>query len=376
MLWLGAFLVAMLVSSWVWAYRCLNGISSSFLFPEGGVEGSLVQGEWQISNSGPTYRVLLRMEGTFPFLGTSLAVFASYLPANKLLRYPIQGMCKKRGIYNEIPLQIVGKDPLGFFVTRKWLQYSGQFTVYPRIVHLQHFPIVQAGRIFEPVGVLRTLEGAGQEFFGIRPFFPGDSLRRVHWLTTGRKHSLHLKQFFPETTGHFLIILDTESSHHFGNQNDDTFEISIRLSASLCFHALQSGLMGTVALGPSMPIYPVGSGESHLHTLLSQMAALRQDSQPFLPFLSHSLSLLAPFSSFVIVITPFLSPAFISILGEFREKIPQWLALFVSPYEHAKPEDSHRLPSLPDVQNSHQLALQFHIPVYTIYREEEIAYLD
>ncbi|MHA2611485.1 MAG: DUF58 domain-containing protein [bacterium JZ-2024 1] len=375
LLWLGCFMCAVLAISGFWAYRNQRGIRTHIHLPAGGVEGNKVYGFWEITNTSRFHRALIQLEGKFPFLDQPQTFAISHLPPEKSLRFTIQGTCKQRGIYREITGEIVSKDPLGLFLVKKTYRYSGQFTVYPRIIPMQHFPRIEAGHMLEPVGVLRSWEGAGQEFYSVRPMVPGDSLRRVHWLTSARKASLHLKQFFPETAGYFLVVVDPQADHHFGPPPRDTLETAVRIAASFCFYGLQSGGMGTVFLGSSLPFIPVGSGEAHLQTLLTQLADMKKEDEPFLPCLSHRLSFLAPFLSFVVYISPHLSQELVSLFSQFRQKIPRWMILFISPYEYARAGETDLLPPLVEVHRTIDLFQKLHIPVYTIYREEDITYL-
>ncbi len=74
----------------------------------------------------------------------------------------------------------------------------------PRFTSLRAQPLV---RELE-AAVTAPRAGYGTEVFGVRPYQPGDPLRRIHWRTTARRGELIVREFEPPGVQNLGIFLD------------------------------------------------------------------------------------------------------------------------------------------------------------------------
>jgi len=167
------------------------------------------------------------------------------LPARgeALLTYRLHST--RRGLFRIGPAVIEASGPFGL-VRRFRVEPDVRFlTVYPRTVALGqgwplgHQPIHQVPR-------RRSLFEDPSRFLGVRPFRPGDGLRRIHWRATARSGELQVKVFEPAILAGALIAVEMGSAAYPDlkegePEGDPRVEAVITAAASLADFVLAGG---------------------------------------------------------------------------------------------------------------------------------------
>lgn len=83
--------------------------------------------------------------------------------------------------------------------------------------------------------------GASVEFAEYRKYVPGDDLRRMDWRAYGRSDRYYIKEFEADTNLRCCVVLDTSGSMKFGSGDITKLEYARRISAALCYLAVQQG---------------------------------------------------------------------------------------------------------------------------------------
>lgn len=107
---------------------------------------------------------------------------------------------------------------------------------------------VQAGRRVDSLlaGDYRSaFKGSGMEFEEVRPYVPGDDVRRIDWNVTARSGEAWLKEFREERELTLLILLDVSGSVRFGSggrdgRTDKRLQMA-RVAGGLAYAALRTG---------------------------------------------------------------------------------------------------------------------------------------
>jgi uncharacterized protein (DUF58 family) len=107
---------------------------------------------------------------------------------------------------------------------------------------------VQAGRRVDSLlaGDYRSaFKGSGMEFEEVRPYVPGDDVRRIDWNVTARTGEAWLKEFREERELTLLLLLDVSGSQRFGGggrdgRTDKRLQVA-RAAGGLAYAALRSG---------------------------------------------------------------------------------------------------------------------------------------
>lgn len=190
---------------------------------------------------------------------------------------------------------------------------------------------VQAGRRVDALlaGEYRSaFKGAGMEFDEVRPYVPGDDVRRIDWNVTARTGEAWLKLFREEREQTLLLVADVSGSVRFGGggrdgRTDKRLQIA-RAAGGLAYAALRSNdRVGMVAFSDSVEQFlPPRRSRGHawqvIRTAFEHRAqSHRTDLAGALSFASRVLKRRAT----VVVLSDFLSPvAFDGELGALARR--------------------------------------------------------
>lgn len=131
------------------------------------------------------------------------------------------------------------------------------------------------------VGVNRAPRpGAGSEFASIRPFQPGDRLRRIHWPRTLRSREMHVTSTWSDTDRHVVLLVDAfEDIGEPGGVDGaaSSLDISVRAASAIAGHFTRTGDRISLV---SMEAHRVrrlqpASGERHLRRVVRALAEIR-----------------------------------------------------------------------------------------------------
>ena len=143
---------------------------------------------------------------------------------------------RSRGVIDLGPVTMEAGDPLGLIRRRRILADARKLYIHPRTVSLPHLE----------AGLERDLEGDpgpgivddDLEFHALRPYAPGDDMKRVHWLSTARAGTLMVRQYEPTLRTRTELILDGQAASY---RNADEFELAVEIYASLGCRCLLDG---------------------------------------------------------------------------------------------------------------------------------------
>lgn len=145
-----------------------------------------------------------------------------------------------------------------------------QLTVWP-----QAAPYDSTAEAPQPdglVGAHRSRRvGSGTEFAGIRPFAPGDRLRRISWPVSLRTRELQVVTTRAEQDASVLIVVDALRdigvSGGVGGRAS-SLDLTVRAASALADHHVRRGdRVGMRVVGPGDARVPFGSGPRHLHRI-------------------------------------------------------------------------------------------------------------
>ena len=152
--------------------------------------------------------------------------------------------------------------------------------------------------------------GEGSEFESIRPFQPGDRLRRVQWPVSLRTGSLHVTSTVAEEDASVLLLVDSgvEVGRSGGvHGSSSTLDVAVRAAAAVAEHYLVRGdRVGLRVLGSaSRNAVHTAAGRRHLRRVLDTLARVVPGENRDLDV--DRMRLDAPAGSIVLVFSPLLS---------------------------------------------------------------------
>lgn len=165
-----------------------------------------------------------------------------------------------------------------------------------------------------PIGLVGTHQsrrpGEGSEFASIRPFVPGDRLRRVQWRVSLRTGSLHVTSTVAEQDSSVLLLVDSgvEVGVPGGVSGPaSSLDVAVRAAGAIAEHYIRRGdRVGLRVLGSThRNAVPVGGGRRHQRRLLDTLARIVPGVNP--DFDPARMRLHADAGSVVLVFSPMLS---------------------------------------------------------------------
>lgn len=283
-----ALLVATLATGFLWPRWLVRGLAVSRSGPTRAEEGQVIEFRIEVDNRGWLPRFMVELVDRLPFVGLAdpdgrgadkVLGLLAYLPGQKRQQFTARIPCEKRGFYHLGPVGLASSFPLGLAEARRTADDSMRtLTIYPEVFNILALPLRGAPSQIHRGGYLLP-EGAGAaEFAGLREYRRGDNPRHVHWPTTARLNELMVREFEPLASACLTLALDQSPAANTGLGRDATFEVAIRIAASIarlaCSQSIRTRLAGNGRRSLSgLP----GIGDRHFQSILDELAVIDAD---------------------------------------------------------------------------------------------------
>jgi uncharacterized protein (DUF58 family) len=215
----------------------------------------------------------------------------------------------RRGSYEFGPVRLTVADLFGHGTAVEEHADRHLYIVRPRSV-----PVRFGDSARRASGALQARHSLFEDpalFAGVRPYQPGDSLRRIHWRATARVGSPVTKRFDPSRAREVLIALDVQTipGPYWALHYDEPLLESLIVAAlSLARHAVGEGAaVGLAAAGYTRTIerivfLPPRGGDDQLATIADVLGRLSQTpSAPFEELLAALPMRLAPGTTILVL---------------------------------------------------------------------------
>ncbi|MBV8080579.1 MAG: DUF58 domain-containing protein [Actinobacteria bacterium] len=117
--------------------------------------------------------------------------------------------------------------------------------------------------------------GLGTELHQVRPYQPGDDVRRIDWNVTARTGQVHVRVELAERALVTWLVLDASASMGFGTADRRKADVAEGVAIAVGYAATRRGnRLGVVSFGPSEPFYR--KPRSGRQGLLLALAAINQ----------------------------------------------------------------------------------------------------
>ena len=132
----------------------------------------------------------------------------------------------------------------------------------------------------QPVGLVGAHRsqrpGSGTELAGIRPFEPGDRLRRINWRVSLRTRTLHVVSTRAEEDTGVLLVVDALADHGVSGGIDgaaSSLDLSVRAASAIAEHHVRSGdRVALRVVGRGRELVGYGAGARHLRRVQDTLA--------------------------------------------------------------------------------------------------------
>jgi uncharacterized protein (DUF58 family) len=317
------------------------------LEPERQVQGEPVTAEVEVRAETPVPRLELLLD-----LPPGLAVetpnpqlFGLEPGARREIEHVLR--CERWGAHRVGELLLRAHDTFGLFVFEQALDLRRPLKVYPRGEALRELLRPLETQPFAGNQLPRS-RGEGIEFADLRPFMPGDRVRRVNWRATARRNEPWVNETHPERNTDVVIFLDTFAEAR--REGESTLDLAVHAAASLAVHYMrEKDRVGLVAFGGLLNWLTASSGLVQLYRVLDSLL----DAEIFLSYAWKDVNLLPvrtlPPKALVLALTPLLDERSVRALLDLRARGFDLAVIEISPVPFSPPGDqelddlAHRL---------------------------------
>lgn len=233
-----------------------------------------------------------------------------------------------------------GAYALGDLYTRAWspfglVRYEARFDCRTRV---KAYPRPEAARqLLRPVqtqvfsgNYVSRERGEGIEFADLRPFAPGDRIRRVNWRASARRGELWVNEYHPERNADVVVFLDSFTAA--GDERETTLDRGVRAASALISGYLRhKDRVGFVSFGGRVNWLRPQTGIAQLYRIVDALL----DTQVVLNYAWRHVDALPrqtlPPKALVLALTPLLDERSIGALLDLRGRGFDLVVIELSP---------------------------------------------
>ena len=246
-------------------------------------------------------------------------------------RLEMHAFCHVRGLYTIGPLLARTSDPLGLFRAEIIRGNPMKVVVQPPIVALPYFRLPVAERSGEQSTRYRS-QSRTPHVSTVREYIHGDSLNRIHWLSTAKSGQLMSKEFDSGEAGDVWVVLDLERKIHHSQGTEKTDESAAAIAASLTHSILtEEHSVGLLAYGDHEYLLPLGIGTKQMSRVLETLTLSKTEGDKALAGVLLTNSGQFRNSASLFVVTSSTATEWISVLRELRYRGLNIVVVLVDP---------------------------------------------
>lgn len=160
---------------------------------------------------------------------------------NNITRVAHRVRYKRRGVYHINHFDVTAIDPLGIFAFTRRISCDSEMVVYPLAQNTGSLSLSGSEFYGWQEFSAAAFRGGSVDPDGVRQYFPGDPLRRIHWRQTAKTGKLAVIEFEETQLINLVVVMDLKSGTDIGEGTETTLEYAVRLTASIVRDAVQLG---------------------------------------------------------------------------------------------------------------------------------------
>jgi uncharacterized protein (DUF58 family) len=237
--------------------------------------------------------------------------------------------CERWGGYAVGRVFLRARDPFALFRWEEEFDRRLPLKAYPREELVRTLLRPHDTQVFSGNHVARE-KGEGIEFADLRPFVPGDRVRRVNWRASARRGELWVNEYHAERNADVVIFLD--SFAELGEPGASTLDDALRAAASLAARYLrQKDRVGFVSFGGTLNWLLPSTGATQLYRIVDSML----DTRVALNYAWKDLDIIPrrtlPPRALVLALSPLLDDRGVSALLDVRGRGFDLVVIEISP---------------------------------------------
>jgi len=206
------------------------------------------------------------------------------------------------------PVTITAEDGFGLVAKSTTVGLPYRLDVLPRLVGRPRFPFRPLRTKNWPGQVASERPGAGQDFYGIRPYVASDPARSVNWKASARLDRMYTNQYMAELGAEAVIVVDKSYDSDFGAPPDSALNFVERCAAGVARGLLLAGnRVGLVVFGDRIYEVSPRTGVRQLERVLVEIVRAAKGPVKTFPYLRTYLSHFFPRAAQVIVVSSLMN---------------------------------------------------------------------
>ena len=226
--------------------------------------------------------------------------------------------CERWGAYVLGGVRLRAHDRFGVLIHEQDLEPALPLKVYPHAENLRALLRPQETQVFAGNQVART-RGEGIEFADLRPFTPGDRLRRVNWRASARRGTLWVNEAHPERNADIVLFLDSFAEVR--RTGPGTLDLAVGAAGSLAERYLRhKDRVGLVSFGGVLNWLTPATGVVQLYRIVDALL----DTEIVLNYAWKDLDVIPvrtlPPKALVVALTPLIDKRAVAALIDLRRR--------------------------------------------------------
>lgn len=356
---------SLIVLTFVWSWLNIQWLAAARELRSNRAQvGGLVQERLLIRNEGPWPKLWVGLHDQSSLEGYRPDRVVSALSPHGERSWMVLARCQRRGKFRFGPVTLTSSDPLGLFRMGRDVALYSTLVVYPATVDLPNFR-APAGRLSGGDALQRQTQQVTTNVSGVRDYLPGDSLSRIHWLSTARRRRLISKEFELDPLADIWLFVDMQRSVQVGSYADlppfesldappltgrvfdlhaSTEEYAATIAASVAKQLLtRRRALGMISYGQRREVVQVDRGERQLVRLLESLAVLSAEGRVSLAEVISAEASQMWGGSTAIVISPSTELSWVGAARDLKRKGIDVVAIHVEPSTFGKAPGSLEL---------------------------------
>jgi uncharacterized protein (DUF58 family) len=230
---LGASMLGVVMAGVLLPTFSIRNLQAARQVPDSASSGEPIHARLQLRNARGG-----AMEVSDTLFGESRFLLATAESASEVI-FEYQVTPKRRGIYQSAEVRVRSGFPFGMGVAERKMRVGSPIVVHPKWVEVKSLPLLEAASTPNEPFHDRRRRGSGMDFFGVREYRAGDSLRHVHWKSVARAGRLVVREYEEQPASRLGIFIDTADV--IGRDGETSLEDAVSCAASLAIYALSAG---------------------------------------------------------------------------------------------------------------------------------------
>ena len=243
--------------------------------------------------------------------------------------------CARWGAYLPGRIVVRARDRIALHVHEAEFDRRSPLKVYPQPESLRELVRPLETQVFAGNEVARV-KGDGIEFADLRPFVPGDRIRRINWRASARHNELVVNELHPERNSDVVLFLDSFAEAR--SETRGTLDLTVRAAAALTERYLaQKNRVGLVAFGGLLNWLAPGTGLVQVYRVVDALL----DTQIVLNYAWMNVDIIPvrtlPPKALVLALSPLLDERSAGALLDLRARGFDLAVIDVSPLPFGPP---------------------------------------